>query len=124
MSTEASKNTELKALQDVIEDVELLASQNNNIGQKMVKAMVALKEIQKLFEQMAKDLYLAGSMMGAADGLVRKGLWARQRSLRPRVDDAVKSWQSAADACDELMATDDNISVYGITPDVTPPKVQ
>ncbi|KAI9902261.1 hypothetical protein N3K66_004078 [Trichothecium roseum] len=124
LTTEANKNTEVKALQDVIEDVDLLASQNNTIGQKMTKAIVALKEIQKLFEQMAKDLYLAGSMMGAADGLVRQGLWSRKRTLRPRVDDAVKSWQSAADACDELMATDDNISVYGITPDVTPPKVQ
>ncbi|KAF4305432.1 hypothetical protein GTA08_BOTSDO06475 [Botryosphaeria dothidea] len=123
LGIEASKNKEVKALEAVISDVNLLANQNKTMSDQMKKAITALGEIQKVFEQLAVDLGSASSMMGAADKFVRKGLWQRKNMIRSRVNDAVKSWQDALEAATELLNTDGNIKTEGATPDVTPPKI-
>lgn len=107
----------------MISDVNLLANQNKTMSDQMTKAITALGEIQKVFEQLAVDLGSASSMMGAADKFVRKGLWQRKNMIRSRVNDAVKSWQDALEAATELLDTDGNIKTEGATPDVTAPKI-
>lgn len=123
LKVEASKNTEVMSLENVIADVTVLSNENKTMSEKMGKAIAALLEIQKVFEDVAKNLGKASSMMGSADGYLRRSLWERKRMIRPRVQSAVESWRDVQNAAEGLLETDGNIKTSGIVDGVTAPKI-
>lgn len=120
LNIQATKKTEVVYMEKLIADVTSLQSQNSNISGLMEKALLALQDIQKVFEQIGHDLNQASGLMGSADALLRGGLWVRQTVLKSRVDEAVKDWRNVVAAADDFLNAE---SVYsGITDSVVPPK--
>ncbi|GKU22943.1 unnamed protein product [Fusarium langsethiae] len=124
LGLQSDDKKEIASLEAVIGAVNMLSQQNKTMSDQISRAQVALKEIQKVFEEMGRDLERAAELMGAAKGYVRKSLFARKRVIKSRIDEAVKDYQDTIDAAQELLDTDSNIQTSGITPDVSAPKVE
>ncbi|GKU15012.1 unnamed protein product [Fusarium langsethiae] len=123
LGLQSDDKKEIASLEAVIGAVNMLSQHNKTMSYQISRAQVALKEIQKVFEEMGRDLERAAELMGGAKGYVRKSLFARKRVIKSRIDEAVKDYQDTIDAAQELLDTDSNIQTSGITPDVSAPKV-
>ncbi|KAF4961858.1 hypothetical protein FSARC_10016, partial [Fusarium sarcochroum] len=123
VNTELTDEKNLACAQSLMGSVNLLSNQNQVMSQHLAQATAALAGIPKTFETMSGDLEAASREMGSVDDFARKSLHVRQALLKRYVVKAVQDYRDTITAAREFLATDSNCQTEGITPDVTPPRV-